>query len=56
VGEPCSGTGADERDRSCDSPPGAGDGWCDACTLTGGVTTENEMFIFSAAFVATAND
>ena len=32
-------------DSVCDSSPGAGDGQCDACPLTGGVTTEDEMFI-----------
>ena len=32
-------------DRKCDSAPGANDGICDACTLTGGVTTGDEMFI-----------
>lgn len=31
-------------DAACDSSPGAGDGVCDACPITGGVTTENEMF------------
>ncbi len=31
-------------DAACDSSPGAGDGWCDACRITGGITTENEMF------------
>jgi hypothetical protein len=29
----------------CDSSPGAGDGDCDACPLTGGFRTEDEMFI-----------
>ncbi len=32
-------------DRACDSAPSANDGVCDACTLTGGVSTEDEMFI-----------
>ncbi len=31
-------------DAVCDSAPGAGDGFCDACNIMGGVTTENEMF------------
>lgn len=39
VGEDCT------TDRDCDSVPGADDGWCDACSITGGITTENEMFI-----------
>jgi hypothetical protein len=41
----CSGTTLEERDRSCDSGAGTGDGLCDACPLRGGVTTEDEMFI-----------
>ena len=31
-------------DATCDSSPGAGDGECDACPITGGESTENEMF------------
>ena len=42
VGAPCRG---EEDDAVCDSSPGAGDGWCDACPITGGESTENEMFI-----------
>ncbi len=42
VGAACNGA-ADGA--SCDSSPGAGDGVCDACPITSGVTTENEMFI-----------
>ena len=30
-------------DAACDTSPGAGDGFCDACSIMGGVTTENEM-------------
>jgi hypothetical protein len=36
-------------DADCDSKPGAGDGWCDACAITGGASTENEMFVLFAA-------
>lgn len=32
-------------DADCDSSPGEGDGSCDACPITAGVTTENEMFV-----------
>jgi cysteine-rich repeat protein len=32
---------------TCDSTPGAGDGLCDACPITSGVTTQDEMFILS---------
>jgi len=42
IGAPCNGTG---DDAACDSSPGAGDGLCDACNITGGESTENEMFI-----------
>ena len=37
-------------DAACDSSPGAGDGFCDACQIWGGVTTENEMFGPSASW------
>jgi hypothetical protein len=42
----CVGGTKAARDQSCDSSAGEGDGLCDACTLTGGVTTEDEMFLF----------
>jgi hypothetical protein len=42
IGAPCDG---EDDDAACDSSPGAGDGWCDACRITGGESTENEMFI-----------
>lgn len=45
VAQPCRGDGEAERNRSCDSQDGSGDGFCDACPLLGGVTTEDEMFI-----------
>jgi hypothetical protein len=46
VTEPCT------EDVDCDSSPGAGDGWCDACKITGGESTENEMFVlFGAQFI-----
>ena len=50
VGEACSGVGAAQRDASCDSTPGAGDGDCDACPVLFGTTTEDEMFIILGAF------
>lgn len=53
VCEPCSGSTPEERNRSCDSSPGAGDGLCDGCTLTGGVTTEDEMFLLLGSFYRT---
>ncbi len=42
IGAPCAG--ADDH-AACDSSPGAGDGMCDACAITGGESTENEMFL-----------
>ena len=42
IGTPCAGA---DDDATCDATPGAGDGVCDACPITAGVTTENEMFI-----------
>lgn len=49
VGEPCDGEG---DDAACDSSPGSGDGWCDACRITGGESTENEMFnLFGFGYV-----
>ncbi len=50
VGERCSGNSEAARNASCDTSPGAGDGFCDACTLGGGVTTEDEMFILMGGF------
>jgi hypothetical protein len=46
IGAPCS------EDTDCDSSEGAGDGLCDACPITGGESTENEMFVlFGAHYV-----
>jgi hypothetical protein len=36
---PCS------TDADCDTETGSGDGFCDACAITAGITTENEMFV-----------
>lgn len=49
VGEPCRG----ESDNvACDSSAGAGDGFCDACPVTGGESTQNEMFVlFGAQYI-----
>jgi cysteine-rich repeat protein len=43
------------NDALCDSSPGAGDGDCDACPLTGGFRTEDEMFIMFGNYWATKN-
>lgn len=46
IGASCSG--ADDN-ASCDSTPGAGDGWCDACAITSGLTSDDEMFVLLGA-------
>lgn len=47
IGARCNGA---NDDRTCDSAPGANDGDCDACNITGGESTENEMFILIGAY------
>ena len=47
VGASCNGV---DDDRACDSSPGANDGFCDACRITGGESTENEMFILIGSY------
>ena len=44
VGEPCGGV---DSHADCDSVPGAGDGLCDACAITRGVSTQDEMFVLT---------
>jgi cysteine-rich repeat protein len=48
IGAACAGP---SDDATCDSTPGAGDGWCDACPITAGVTTEDEMFLLFGGYV-----
>jgi hypothetical protein len=48
IGATCNG--ADDS-AACDSSAGAGDGACDACPITAGQTTENEMFVLSPSVV-----
>jgi hypothetical protein len=43
-------------DAICDTTPGAGDGYCDACSIMGGVTTENEMGQGSIQYFVVAVD
>lgn len=43
------------NDSVCDSQPGAGDGDCDACPLTGGFRTQDEMFIMFGNYWVTRN-
>jgi hypothetical protein len=47
IGTGCAG--ADDG-ATCDSSRGAGDGRCDACRITAGVTTENEMFVLGGYY------
>jgi cysteine-rich repeat protein len=47
VGAACAGA---SDHATCDSSPGAGDGLCDACPITAGVTTEDEMFILIGSY------
>ena len=42
VAEPCDGP---DDHATCDTSPGAGDGLCDACPISGGLTSDDEMFI-----------
>jgi hypothetical protein len=50
VGDACGGATEEERNASCDTFSGAGDGFCDACGVGGGFTTEDEMFILMGSF------
>jgi hypothetical protein len=51
-GERCGPGSSVQRDQSCDSSPGAGDGFCDACPAAFGVTTDDEMFVLIGSYVA----
>jgi len=48
IGAACTNNG------DCDSADGANDGECDACPVTTGVTTENEMFVLMPWYVKPA--
>lgn len=48
VAEPCAGPG-EAADATCDTSPGAGDGLCDACPITAGITSDDEMFVLIAS-------
>ncbi len=47
---PNQGTLCSGLDSLCESSPGAGDGDCDACPVTGGLTSEDEMFILIGSY------
>ena len=53
IGGPSHGQLCNGNHAACDSAPGAGDGDCDACPLTGGFRTEDEMFILFGNFWVT---
>jgi hypothetical protein len=42
VGLPCDGG---EDHATCDSSPGSDDGFCDACPISAGLTSDDEMFV-----------
>lgn len=42
IGALCDGS---NDHATCDTEPGLGDGLCDACSISGGVTTDDEMFV-----------
>ena len=48
IGAPCGGA---QDHAACDSSPGASDGLCDACPITGGPTTENTMFALIPTYI-----
>ncbi|MGH7785370.1 MAG: hypothetical protein ACRERC_00800 [Candidatus Binatia bacterium] len=39
------------QDAQCDTTAGAGDGFCDACSVGFGLTTDDEMFVLIGSFV-----
>ena len=47
IGAECSGP--DDND-ACNTTTEAADGWCDACPITGGESTENEMMLLLGDF------
>jgi hypothetical protein len=47
IGAACNGA---NDNHTCDSAPGANNGLCDACNLTGGESTQNEMFILQGSY------
>ena len=49
IGASCDGA---QDDASCDSSPGAGDGWCDACAIGVGISSDDEMFIMLGSKLA----
>ena len=49
IGAACAGPSDNE---SCDSSPGAGDGWCDACIIMPGASSDDEMFILIGSKMA----
>lgn len=52
IAELCDGPG---DHATCDTSPGAGDGLCDACAITAGTTSDDEMFILNGATIVAVN-
>lgn len=50
LGGPKQGASCQGDDRVCAATDGGTDGVCDACPLSGGVTTEDEMFILLGSY------
>ena len=50
IGGPHQGALCGGDSSVCETSPGAGDGDCDACSLEGGLTTEDEMFMLLGAY------
>ena len=44
------------NDAACDSSPGAGDGFCDGCSILGGITTQDEMYQGNLDYFCPDND
>ena len=53
IGASCKGR---DDNASCDSAGGAGDGFCDACPISAGVTSDDEMFILLGSRAANYAD
>jgi hypothetical protein len=45
VGDAC------RTDSQCDTVPGAGDGFCDACRVGFSITTDDEMFVLAGSYI-----
>ncbi|MFK7977416.1 MAG: hypothetical protein AB8C02_14870 [Halioglobus sp.] len=53
IGGSCNGA---DDDAACDSSPDAGDGWCDACAISGAFSSDDEMFILIGSKLPNHNE